>query len=784
VRRVLFLAYHFPPIGGSGVQRNAKFVRYLPDLGYEPIVVTGTGEAQGRWTPADDSLLADVPPDAEIHRLAGPEPAVRTGRRGRLERLLMLHGAFNGWWIRKAADAGRRAGMGVDVIYASLAPYETAVAAARLARDLGKPWVADLQDPWALDEIWLYPTAIHRRRDLHRMRRLLATADAIVMNTPEAVRRVRTHFPELAEKIVVSIPNGFDPPDFTGAAPERDDETFRIVHTGYLYTDLGLRLHKTAWARRILGGMFAPVDILTRSHLYLLEAIRLLTETDPSLRSVIDVHLAGAFTRQDWEVSQGVNGVRMLGYLNHRESIALLRSADLLFLPMQDFPPGYRAGTVPGKAYEYLASRRPILAAVPDGDARDLLDAAGTALLCRPADSSAMASIIAQQIQRRRAGEPTPSPDPEVLARFERRRLTEELVEVFDAVAPRHKAPVEDSVAAVVPSPTRTKAPEVSILLVNWNTLPLTLDCLDSLPIGVDDDLRYEVIVVDNGSRDGSAEALAGREDIHLIANRENVGFAAAVNQAYAHAHAELILLLNSDVRLTPGCLSTLVRFLRGRQDIAGVVPLYLNLDGTRQEHYYRLPTFTMSLANANAVLRNIPPFSSRVREYRMLDDNFSHARPVPQPSASCLLLRRSCLPPGRLLDERYAIYFNDVELARWLADRGRTLWMTPEASVYHVHGASTRLLGPALKRQHLGSLVRYLSASEPPHRVHLFRLIALTQGAAAWLLRRPGALPITELRSALRGEVGPLPQLPSVDGNAVPASQERQPTASSTGRT
>jgi GT2 family glycosyltransferase/glycosyltransferase involved in cell wall biosynthesis len=768
MRRVLFLAYHFPPIGGSGVQRNAKFARYLPDFGYEPVVVTGTGKAPGRWTPPDDSLLADIPPDTEIHRLAGREPAISMGRQGRLERLLMLHGRFNSWWIRKAADAGRRAGMGVDLIYASLAPYETAEAAARLARDLGKPWVADLQDPWALDEIWLYPTAIHRRRDLHRMRKLLATADAIVMNTPEAVRRVRTHFPELAEKIVVSIPNGFDPADFTGAAPERDDETFRIVHTGYLYTDLGLRLRKTAWARRILGGMFAPVDILTRSHLYLLEAIRLLTEADRSFRSVIDVHLAGALTRQDWEMSQGVNGVRMLGYLNHRESIALLRSADLLFLPMQDFPPGHRAGTVPGKAYEYLASGRPILAAVPDGDARDLLDAAGTALLCGPADSGAMASIIAEQIERRGAGEPTPSPDPEVLARFERRRLTEELAEVFDAVGPRPPASVERGVTAAASSQTSVEAPDVSILLVNWNTLPLTLDCLESLPIGVADDLRYEVIVVDNGSRDGSAEALAPRDDIELIPNGENVGFAAAVNQAYARARAELVLLLNSDVRLTPGCLSTLVRFLREREEVAGVVPLYLNMDGTRQEHYYRLPTFTMSLANANAVLRNIPVFSRRVREYRMLDDDFSQPRPVPQPSASCLLLRRSSLPPGRPLDERYPIFFNDVELAQWLTERGRALWMTPDASVLHVHGASTRLLGPALKRHHLASLVRYLTASQPAHRVRLFRSIAVAQGVTVRLLRRPDALPLGELWKAASGDTGPLPQTPAT--NEIPS--------------
>ena len=99
--------------------------------------------------------------------------------------------------------------------------------------------------------------------------------------------------------------------------------------------------------------------------------------------------------------------------------------------------------------------------------------------------------------------------------------------------------------------------PNVSILLVNWNTRDLTLQCLDSLPASASDDLRYEVIVVDNGSVDGSVAALESRQDVDcLIRNGENLGFAVAVNQAYANSSADLILLLNSDVRLEKGSLA------------------------------------------------------------------------------------------------------------------------------------------------------------------------------------------------------------------------------------
>jgi GT2 family glycosyltransferase/glycosyltransferase involved in cell wall biosynthesis len=303
--------------------------------------------------------------------------------------------------------------------------------------------------------------------------------------------------------------------------------------------------------------------------------------------------------------------------------------------------------------------------------------------------------------------------------------------------------------------------PAVSILLVSWNTRSLTLACLEALPGSVDDDLRYETIVVDNGSRDGSAEALRRRGDVLLVENAENRGYAAAVNQAYARARGELVLLLNSDVRLGPAALSALVSFLLTHPDEAGVAPRYLNPDGTPQSHYYQLPTFATALALATG-LRVIPPFRRRFRAYRMLDEDFSRPRPVPQPSASCLLLRRRHLPEGDLLDEGYPIFFNDVALARSLAAVGRRLWMTPAATARHELGASTRLLGPALARHHLGALVRYLAATEPRTRLLLFRGLVLFDRLLRRLPRRPGMLPLRDLGPALRGDPGPLPNLDS----------------------
>lgn len=304
--------------------------------------------------------------------------------------------------------------------------------------------------------------------------------------------------------------------------------------------------------------------------------------------------------------------------------------------------------------------------------------------------------------------------------------------------------------------------PLVSILIVNWNTRELVLECLRSLPRqGAAP--SYEVVVVDNGSVDGSGEALAREDGITLIRNDRNLGYAAAVNQAYRRASGDFVLLLNSDVELTPTAFSALTQFLQANPSAAGVGPLYLNVDGSPQPFHFRFPTFTMTLANGGAIAgRLLPGSKRRLRRYRMLDDDFSRPRPVPQPSASCLLLRRSVLPDDHVFDERYPIFFNDVQLARSFAERGLPLWVTPAARVVHHSHASTRKLGAAGKRQYLGSIIRMLNETEPPTKVWLYRVVVFVQNIPVWVFRRPNALTFGDLLKALSGDVGPLPSDPS----------------------
>jgi glycosyltransferase involved in cell wall biosynthesis len=426
VTRVLILARFFPPIGGAGVHRALGSVRHLPSHGITPVVVTGPvpRAPRNRWEPVDADLLARVPATAEVHRLHGPEPDRDLSRLGRL---LARRPPLDRWWIDESARLGARVGGSVDVVLASCAPYDTALAAARVARELGVPWVADLDDPWALDEMRVPASALHRSLDVRRMRRALAGASAIVMSAPEAARRLRRAMPELASR-ATAIPIGYEPADFEAPVEPHDDGVFRILHLGSLHTDFGLHLRGTRLRRRLLGGGVPGLDVLTRSHVVVVEAIERLLRADPSLSGRVELHLAGEQTAADRAVSEGHPFVRELGLRSYDESTRLARAADLLFLPMHDLPEGMRAGLIPYKTYDYLGARRPILAAVPDGDVRDLLAPLPHATLVRPRDVEGMAAALRQRIAAGR--EPDAVPPPE----YERARCVAALAEVLEGV--------------------------------------------------------------------------------------------------------------------------------------------------------------------------------------------------------------------------------------------------------------------------------------------------------------------------------------------------------------
>lgn len=426
-RRVGIVAYFFPPHGGAGVQRPVKFTKYLPAFGWEPAVVTGPAPSGAT---VDPTLGREIPAATEIVRVPGPEPPLAGGTRWRRRagRWLRRPSAWSRWWVAGVETAQLE---DVDVILATMSPFDSAAGTALLARRLGVSWVADLRDPWALDEMFTYPTALHRRLELRRMARSLRSAATIVMNTDEAAAALRRELPALADIPVVVIPNGYDPADFSHPNHAGDSSVFRIVHTGTLHAAQGRDHRRARVVRRMAGGAIGGVDVLPRSHVHLVEAVGRVLARNADLQGMIEVHLAGPS-----DIGGAPEFVFDHGYLDHGASVALLQTADLLFLPMHGVAPGYRTRIVPAKTYEYLAAGRPLLAAVPAGDAQDLIRRTGNATVCEPSDVTTMADTIEQAVRAWQRIGPAPSSDHRsLLAPFERDVLARRLAEVLDHVA-------------------------------------------------------------------------------------------------------------------------------------------------------------------------------------------------------------------------------------------------------------------------------------------------------------------------------------------------------------
>lgn len=230
---------------------------------------------------------------------------------------------------------------------------------------------------------------------------------------------------------------------------------------------------------------------------------------------------------------------------------------------------------------------------------------------------------------------------------------------------------------------------DLSILIVNWNTAPLLRQCLHALRAATASLGAVETIVVDNASRDGSAD-LVRREfpEVRLIANAANRNYAAGSNQALAIASGAWILLLNPDTVVGADALQRLIRFLDDHPRAGGVAPQLRHPDGRTQPSVRGFPTPRALFAEVSGLARLFPRWGWAT--YRAAPPLDRPSR-VDQPMASCLLLRGEALRAVGGFDEAFPLFWNDVDLCLRLAAAGWEIWYEPRAVVIHYGGASTR---------------------------------------------------------------------------------------------
>jgi glycosyltransferase involved in cell wall biosynthesis len=431
MRRVGLITYWYPPNRTVGTLRLAKFAKYLPDFGWEPVVYT-VRPASDLYTRAGtlpDELRAgtvirttDPSLNVRVYRtvrrvLGAPAfPVSAPGQTGsrmlRLanwlyRRLFCFPDECWPWLLGYPALRARLASERLAAVVSSSPPVTTHLLAARLARDLGLPWVADLRDPWVS-----WPAGSHTRAhggDRWIARRTLASASCLTSPSP----------PECAELSarhgvsVEHVPNGFDPDDLDRAsrcAVTFDRRRWVVVHTGSIFPDgRDPTWFFEALTRLLAAGTLEPGDVQTVWCGRNLEIVARALRRYP--------HLAPA--------------VELRGEVSYEESLAVQRAASALLL-LEDPEPSAR-GRLPAKIYEYLAAGRPILArACRDGVVAALLGETGAGTVVTTVADAVPA--MARLIDAWRRSRPAASVLPEVLARHTRRASTARLAWVLDRV--------------------------------------------------------------------------------------------------------------------------------------------------------------------------------------------------------------------------------------------------------------------------------------------------------------------------------------------------------------
>lgn len=422
-KKVLIIAYYFPPVGGGGVQRTSKFVKYLLRLGWEPLVLT-VKEKIYRKThrKLDVTLLDDILNGVRVVRtdsidLADISKAVKTRIEANPSRLslkslinkisgLIINPDSQMFWIPIATIEGLKLikKYKIDVIYSTANPWSDHIIGAIIKKVTGRPWVADYRDAWNTNPYLVHSSRARKEIQLFLEKQVIKLADKVIFATEGMKKDYNQMF---EDGKFVTIRNGFDPDDFISAKPKKFFK-FTILYSGNIWP-------------------------YTRPY-YFISAMSNWIKKYPEIRKDIMINFLGIVDEETKSFIRKENLediVSLTGYLPHKESISLLLGADVLLLTIDE---GGKS-ILTGKIFEYLASGRPMLALVPPlGMAADLLRKEGRGeFIVGPRDVESIENKIMSLYIKYKNG-CLPIYPVHNLEAYTRRKATEKLSILFNAL--------------------------------------------------------------------------------------------------------------------------------------------------------------------------------------------------------------------------------------------------------------------------------------------------------------------------------------------------------------
>jgi glycosyltransferase involved in cell wall biosynthesis len=409
MKRVLMIAYHFPPLrGSSGIQRTLRFAKYLSDFGWEPIVLTADPRA---YEDVGDDQLADIPAGAHVHRAFALDTARHLSFGGRYPGFLARPDRWKTWWLGAVP-----AGLALVKRFAPQALWSTyPIATAHaigytLQRRTALPWIADFRDPMAQDG---YPADPLTWRAFKRIEEnVVDRAARLVFTTPGAQKMYRTRYAAQPADRFALIENGYDEEVFAplddGNRTPLTSGKLTLLHSGIVYPD-----------ERDPTELLAALGQLRRQNPAIAERLRV------RFRAPVHDKLLQTLAAQ-----AGVTDlIETLPPLPYRAALEEMMRADALLI----LQAANCNEQIPAKLYEYLRTCRPILALTDAaGDTATTLRAAGCTSIVPLDDRAAIAQLLADfgsvDVQYH-AG----VGDAAVIARHSRRARTAELAALLDA---------------------------------------------------------------------------------------------------------------------------------------------------------------------------------------------------------------------------------------------------------------------------------------------------------------------------------------------------------------
>lgn len=249
---------------------------------------------------------------------------------------------------------------------------------------------------------------------------------------------------------------------------------------------------------------------------------------------------------------------------------------------------------------------------------------------------------------------------------------------------------------------------DLSVVIVSYNGRDYLRRCLRSLAEHTRG-LEYEVIVVDNASRDGSADMIAAEyPSVSLLRRPSNDGLSTALNHGIRLCGGEMVALLNPDTALQDNAFEAMARYLRDRPEVGVLGPRILDDDGSLQLSCRRFPTFTVAFFNRYSLLTRLLPRNPFSTHYLMTDFEHSRIAEVDWLSLACWMAPRRLFDEVGFLDEGYFLYSEDVDFCQRVHRAGRKVVYFPQVSLLHHIGRSTRTLPNRSVIERYRSMWRY----------------------------------------------------------------------------